>query len=115
MSLDLAARFVQARNALERINELCRSFSLDGDDASIGLSIAQIRRITAKALETPCRNCDLGDATSQQRRWLSFCEAWMVKGGCAKCPICKGGICNKFEWGQMSVEESQGNKGEKKK
>ena len=57
-----------------------------GDIASIGIAKAEL----CKALEEPPRNCDVGTADEQAKRFEQFCGS--VEGLCDKCELDKPGV-----------------------
>ena len=52
------------------------------------------------ALAEPIRNCDVGTAEEQYKRFLKFCHG----ANCSKCPVHDAVNC-KFAWAQMPYEE----------
>jgi len=55
------------------------------------------------ALAEPARNCDVGTAREQGKRYSSFCESM---DGCKGCPV-NHGDCT-LEWGQLPYEKGGG-------
>ena len=51
-------------------------------------------------LAEPIRNCDVGTAEEQYRRFLKFCHG----ANCSKCPVHDARSC-KLAWAQMPYED----------
>ena len=89
------------REALKKILDLTNS--LDEDCA---VDPVEIRDIAKAALAEPVKNCDVGTAKEQTRRFSEFCGNYdLCMTEDCKCPLLeKLGSCE-FEWGQMPYEE----------
>ena len=59
--------------------------------------------IAYDAISAQPRNCDVGMAEEQYKRFLKFCHG----ANCSKCPVHDAINC-KFAWAQMSYEEAKG-------
>ena len=76
--------------------------------------IVDIEAIIKSALAAPARNCDVGTAEEQIKRWEEFClehhEYWKPSKGLTaiqrcNCPCREGNGCNYFIWAQMPYTE----------
>lgn len=74
---------------------------LDSDDPIEAARVARAMR----AYESKMRNCDVGTAGDQAKRFSFFC---MRYDGCRKCHMNKGRKDCKFSWAQMPYEEQEG-------
>lgn len=86
--------------ALVRIHNLTNSL-----DEECGVDPVDIRDIARSALSTPPRQCDVGSADEQLRRWRKFCENFHY---CVDCPANKkdGISADCFaNWSHMPYEE----------
>lgn len=94
------------REALDKIHLIATTNINEcvGDESDI-----HIVNLAKAALAAPPRNCDVGTAEEQARRFEIFCQAhhvpWkigMIKNEC-KCPCLQdnGRSCNYFVWAQM--------------
>ena len=63
----------------------------------------QVNDIAYDAISSQPRNCDVGTAEEQYKRFLKFCHG----ANCSKCPVHDAINC-KFAWAQMSYEEAKG-------
>lgn len=63
------------------------------------------------ALASPSRNCDVGTAGEQERRFKEFCDAhWSINNAdseCAGCPLTIEGSECEFAWEQMPYKEGE--------
>ena len=57
-------------------------------------------RVAKAALDRKPRNCDVGTACEQQKRFDKYCE----NSSCRCCPLRDSVLCE-FAWGQMPYEE----------
>lgn len=104
------------REALEQIHEL---LSIGGNpDTAMCIRYEAAYQIAAEALSAPPRNCDVGTAEEQERRWHANCG-----GDIPNCKHCKvyeqarkcGLVYDKnmirfycrFIWGQMPYQEGE--------
>ena len=83
---------------------------LDSDDPIEAARVARAMR----AYEGKLRNCDVGTADEQVRRYKLFCEnhsGWdgQKRFGCLNCPLIDVDECE-FFWAQMPYEEKGGAK-----
>ena len=102
------------REALEwAINE-CKEREDGGEYLGEGSDPAfeNIRWCLQEALALPRRNCDVGTAEEQVKRWDEFCiyhhASWKPGLPIAQpcnCPCYKDNQCNRFEWAQLPYEE----------
>ena len=53
------------------------------------------------ALIEPARNCDMGTAKQQEKRYMEECLRSL---DCYKCKLDQGGCDCRFHWGQMPYE-----------
>lgn len=76
----------------------------------IANSVYAVRRKIKAALAAPPRNCDIGTAEEQEKRFHDFCRARHLprmedSSYCAyECPL-EGGTCCELQWAQMPYEE----------
>lgn len=82
--------------------------------------IHNLHRLAEKcrdALAKPPRNCDVGTAEEQIKRWEKFCqehhEYWKPSKSLTaiqrcNCPCHEGNGCNYFVWAQMPYEAEEG-------
>ncbi len=61
-----------------------------------------IATIAKTALAAPARNCDVGTAEEQSRRFDEFCSTRVR--GCSDCPLVVNRCC-KLGWAQMTYEK----------
>lgn len=67
--------------------------------------IVECQKKAKAALAAPPRNCDVGTADEQNRRFELFCiEHRTYENGCGDCP-CKGVASCELAWAQMPYEE----------
>ena len=101
------------REALQTIHDKVNSL-----DEECGVDPIEVRDIARAALKKPPRQCDVGTAVEQLRRYCKFTDRYnpcSYKGNvrCAEdCPIHKkltqeghGELLCQLEWGQMPYEE----------
>ena len=114
------------REALEKFNAVDLSgleFPLDGDSSTIYNSnkkeitipywkvaellngVKDAQDMAKAALSAPPRNCDVGTAEEQYKRFLKFCHG----ANCSKCPVHDAVNC-KFAWSQMPYKEGEANR-----
>ena len=72
----------------------------------------EARGIIIQALSAPPRNCDVGTAEDQFKRYLNFCRRHEYSCGCARCPANKTRIrgtsnCD-IAWAQMPYAAEEG-------
>ena len=76
----------------------------------------EIDRVVS-AIDKPPRNCDVGSADEQIKRWEKFCqehhEYWRPDKSLTaiqkcNCPCHEGNGCNYFVWAQMPYTEGGG-------
>ena len=93
----------------EALDEADTVLSALGYDAT-----TPIRSQIKQALAEPLRNCDVGTAEEQVKRWEDFCASkhigWkigtpLIKYTPCNCPCYKNNQCNWFVWGQMPYKE----------
>ena len=79
--------------------------------------LLQELRKADSALAKPARNCDMGTAEEQAKRFEEFCAGHhrkmignKIPTGPCECPCYEGNSCNYFVWAQMPYEEG-GNDG----
>lgn len=96
------------REALTKILNLTNS--LDEDCA---VDPVEIRDIAKAALAEPIKNCEVGTAEEQEKRFHDFCRARHLlrmeeSRYCAyKCPL-EGDTCCELQWAQMPYVEKEG-------
>ena len=70
----------------------------------------EARGVLIPALAEPLKNCEMGTAEEQARRYAQYCDAHLRDDGskpCTNCPCCGKipfGKCE-FAWAQMPYEE----------
>ena len=102
------------RKALKQIYDLVNSLNEDCDVDPI-----DVRDLARAALIAPPRNCDVGTAGEQERRWHSNCGSGIPN--CKHCKVYeqarKSGLVDdknmirfdcRFIWSQMPYEEAKG-------
>ena len=106
------------REALEEIDKNTDLLDIAKDIApqlhpSHSFVAVQIRKIVRAALALPRRNCDVGTADEQEKRFDIFCDAHKEVGddganACSsKCPLHDTVSCALY-WAQMPYEEREG-------
>lgn len=76
-----------------------------GVSKSVANEISEIEQVAKAALAEPIRNCDVGTAEEQSRRFCAFCRPRTEPcDGCACLEGSRKGRCE-FAWGQMPCEE----------
>ena len=63
-------------------------------------ALKEVYEIARTALSVPPRNCDVGTACEQQKRFDKYCE----NSSCSCCHLRNSVLCE-FAWGQMPYEE----------
>ena len=104
---------VNAAKLREALDESRRiASSLAGCRLNDYWKLEEIVRVCDAALATPARNCDMGTAEEQRKRFGEFCQShsWHEIDGehCrASCPLYHGdkAPCDELEWAQMPYEE----------
>ena len=92
------------REAVTKILNLTNSL-----DENCAVDPVEIRDIARTALAAPPRNCDVGTAEEQEKRFHDFCRARHLprmeeSRYCAyKCPL-EGDTCCELQWAQMPYE-----------
>lgn len=76
--------------------------AIRSDEPNYRKLVDGIVEITNAALSKPPRNCDVGTAEEQYRRFDAFCDAhhFQSENCCSDCPCHGVGICE-FKWGQL--------------
>ena len=90
------------REALKHIVSLLRSDTFVVLSPSAVEIIEKILLASEAALSAPPRNCDVGTAEEQRKRFKAFCRD-RQGGTCDKCPARKG-FCT-LTWAQMPYKE----------
>ena len=89
----------------------------EGKEVDIFDVLTRIEFYAREALDEPLRNCDVGTAEEQQRRFVDFCERHsVIICGIHRCDQCPLYFDNKgcgLTWAQMPYEESEVNYGSK--
>ena len=85
------------REALEAIKDTLDKWRLNGVEY---WQYSELFDIANTALSAPPRNCDVGTAEEQYRRFLKFCHGEI----CEKCPVHDARSC-KLAWAQMPYGE----------
>ena len=78
-----------------------------GDILCVHRDLCKAKTAIQKALATPPRNCDIGTAMEQGKRFSAYCRAHKhPKSECLHCPLFgqTGGYCE-LAWAQMPYEE----------
>lgn len=99
------------REALEKADKVLSRISKSAWflDANLGetIEVMEAGRAISQALGAPLRNCDVGTAEEQSRRFHEFCVKH-AHDGCPKCPahqaVNKSTRCP-IVWGQLHYEE----------
>ena len=77
------------------------------------IKAARLVEMTKEARSLPLRNCNVGTAQEQEKRFAKFCDAhkWVddegVNACSAYCPLYKTTECA-LHWAQMPYEETEG-------
>ena len=95
------------REACENIAEYAKTAALHTDDLHLLGYLNQIERWSESVLSSPPRNCDVGTAEEQNRRFCKWCRKYGIDGdmevACAhqdmSCTLCA------LRWAQMPYEE----------
>jgi hypothetical protein len=108
------------RGALEKIKELnrydlgCIRSRKRRDE--IDAKVLEIERTVRAAISAPARNCDVGTAEEQERRFEAYChthftfDSMKERGGdCRKCPLnaIEEPAC-RLAWAQMPFAPAEG-------
>ena len=94
------------REAMNVVHKIAATAKCDFD---VFAGIERIRRISMSALSAPPRNCDVGTAKEQERRYDHFCHAHIYQDHCcADCPLASGKAQCEFAWSQMPYEAQEG-------
>lgn len=90
-------------NAYEKMREALEAVLCDWEEDGFGFINRSTIKAVKQALAEPRRNCDVGTAEEQFRRYHKFC---MGGHGCSKCVvgIFSGAGCS-LAWAQMPYEE----------
>ncbi|MBO5704148.1 MAG: hypothetical protein J6R91_06250 [Bacteroidaceae bacterium] len=96
------------REALEDAWNLLQNIDFDKDSNLDDMAASVIQKI-CEALAEPIRNCDIGTAEEQVKRFRAYCKPFIVSNRmCRNCPLYKG-TTNIVEclckWSQMPYEE----------
>ena len=95
------------REALASIVEYAKSARCHTEDAHVLGFLKQIENHARKALALPLRNCDVGTAEEQAKRFKEFCRF----RACSDCPAGKSSediIECEFAWARMPYTEEGG-------
>ena len=82
----------------KKIEHLCGSFNVPN---SLVAGRMEINGIINAALSEPDRNCDVGTADEQSKRYDEFCDIHDCR---SDCPLFKADSCE-LAWAQMPYEE----------
>lgn len=89
------------REALEKIRD---AITVDERMAKTSLSLFDINSIAKSAISAQPRNCDVGTAAEQSRRFCAFCRVRTEPcDGCTCLEASRKGRCE-FAWAQMPYE-----------
>ena len=94
----------QMREALNDIGNACAWIAENCGNEQIATYMWDLIEKVKAVLPLPRRNCDVGTAEEQAKRFSFFC---MRYHGCGKCPLNKGRKDCKFSWAQMPYDESE--------
>ncbi len=93
---------MQTNNKMREALESVKSY-LDG----YTVNILDLRRRVDAALAEPVKNCEVGTADEQSRRFDDFCFVHISRErGCGDCPLLENTCCE-LAWGQMPYPESE--------
>jgi Tfp pilus assembly protein PilV len=81
------------REALEEADTVLSALGYDAN--------TPIRTQIKQALAEPLKNCEIGTAEEQIKRWQKFCE---TQASCEECPYYKCGDMCFARWAQMPYE-----------
>ena len=105
------------REALTKVSEwMAHRIATGGFEASPTIPTV-LEDVVLPALARPARNCDVGTAEEQIKRWEKFClehhEYWKPSKSLTaiqrcSCPCSEGNGCNFFIWAQMPYDEKGG-------
>ena len=87
------------REALKQIHDLVNSL-----DEECAVDPVEVRDIARTALASTPRNCDVGTAEEQWKRFDRFCDKY---DDCTACPLFRGGCLTQCfaRWAQLPYEE----------
>ena len=98
----------------EALEELIANIEMRSSSFGLNVMVDTKAFLDAKAaLALPRRNCDVGTAEEQSRRFMKYCDNFGRRSNgepkCHDCPLLRraikeGGNCE-FMWGQMPYEE----------
>jgi hypothetical protein len=103
------------REALEQLSDKVCDYLQKGL-IQLPLPIEGLLKQARDALAAPPRQCDVGTAEEQIKRWEEFClehhEYWMPSTSLTaiqrcNCPCLEGNGCNYFIWAQMPYEADE--------
>jgi hypothetical protein len=103
---------MKMREALVKVLRLA-NVTADGENWDWNNAIAEnVVKVVKEALAAPPRNCDVGTAEEQTKRFSDFCEAYRHTDllGCAGCPLknTPSDTGCSFAWAQMPYESEEG-------
>ncbi len=79
-----------------------------GDKCTACDGVDKLRGMVVRALSAPARQCDVGTANEQDRRFEDFCFAHRTREqGCVGCPG-EHVTCCELGWAQMPYEAQEG-------
>lgn len=97
-----SAKLAKLREAYEFAEEFLRDY---GTDWKLHNKLCDMLK---SALAEPLRNCDVGTADEQAKRFEEFCMGHhrkmignKIPTGPCECPCYEGNSCNYFVWAQM--------------
>ena len=97
----VAAMREALNGALEAVKTLSKTHNDDLPE-DVRVLLGGIAFDATAALSTPPRNCDVGTAEEQSKRFLKFCYG----ENCSKCPVHDAIIC-KCAWSQLPYEKGE--------
>ena len=110
--------YAKMREAVQSILDLAYEVAAETEEPRCKIPNDWLIETCKAALAAPARNCDVGTAKEQARRWEEFCTHHHKKmignkipvGPC-ECPCYESNSCNYFIWAQMPYESevSHGN------
>ena len=91
----------------DRLPHMLQYMRVHWEDASAGGYFDELMLVTDAALNAPPRNCDVGTAQEQIKRWQAFCNRY--DDDCTGCP-CEAADTWDYtgcfaKWAQMPYEE----------
>lgn len=101
------------REALEKIGamETPHNFQIERSDiVDACYDLTKAIKIAKAAFAAPPRNCDVGTAEEQEKRYDVFCNRYFVQdnngGDCSRCPLSSRETWScQLKWAQMPYEE----------